>query len=80
MWRLPELVCVFVLEGHRKGVWSVEFSPVDQCVLTSSADKTIRIWNLQDGSCLKTFEGHTASVYRASYLTRGSQFISCGRQ
>uniref|UniRef100_A0A7N0U0S9 U3 small nucleolar RNA-associated protein 13 C-terminal domain-containing protein n=1 Tax=Kalanchoe fedtschenkoi TaxID=63787 RepID=A0A7N0U0S9_KALFE len=78
VWRLPDLVRVFVLKGHRKGVWSVEFSPVDQCVLTSSADKTIKIWNLQDGSCLKTFEGHTASVYRASYLTRGSQIISCG--
>ncbi|CAM8968469.1 unnamed protein product [Rhodiola kirilowii] len=78
VWRLPDLVRLFVLKGHRKGVWSVEFSPVDQCVLTSSADKTIKIWNLQDGSCLKTFEGHTASVYRASYLTRGSQIISCG--
>jgi len=36
------------------------------------------MWAIADGSCLKTFEGHTSSVLRASFLTRGSQFVSCG--
>lgn len=78
VWRLPELVSVVVLRGHKKGIWSVEFSPVDKCVITSSADKTIKIWAITDGSCLKTFEGHTSGVLRASFLTRGTQFVSCG--
>ncbi|KAK8950127.1 hypothetical protein KSP40_PGU015282 [Platanthera guangdongensis] len=39
---------------------------------------TIKIWAVSDGSCLKTFEGHTAGVSRASFLTRGAQFVSCG--
>jgi len=72
------LVPVLVLRGHKRGVWCVEFSPVDQCVMTASGDKTIKIWALSDGSCLKTFEGHTASVLRASFLTRGTQFVSSG--
>lgn len=67
-----------VLKGHKRGIWSVEFSPVDQCVITASGDKTIKIWAISDGSCLKTFEGHTSSVIRASFLTRGTQFASCG--
>lgn len=67
-----------VLRGHKRGIWSVEFSPVDQCVITASGDKTIKIWAISDGSCLKTFEGHTSSVFRASFLTRGTQFVSCG--
>lgn len=78
VWRLPDLVSVVVFKGHKRGIWSVEFSPVDQCVLTASGDKTIRIWAISDGSCLKTFEGHTSSVLRASFLTRGMQFVSCG--
>lgn len=56
----------------------MEFSPVDQCVITASGDKTIKIWAISDGSCLKTFEGHTSSVIRASFITRGTQFVSCG--
>lgn len=80
VWRLPELVPVVTLTGHKRGVWSVEFSPVDQCVLTASGDKTIRIWALSDGSCLKAFEGHTASVLKVSFITRGTQIISAGER
>ena len=36
-------------------------------------DKTVRLWALADGTCLKTFEGHTASVLRVHFLTAGTQ-------
>ncbi len=69
-----------VLKGHKRGIWSVEFSPVERCVITSSGDRTVRIWHVPDGSCLKTFEGHTSSVLRASFLSRGTRFVSSGNQ
>ena len=73
MWRLPDLVQTLTLKGHRRGVWSAAFSPIDQAVLTGSGDATVRLWALTDGSCLKTFEGHSASVLRASFITYGTQ-------
>ena len=73
VWRLPDLVQTLTLRGHRRGIWTVQFSPIDQCVLTGSGDATIRLWALTDGSCLKTFEGHSASVLRASFITYGTQ-------
>lgn len=80
IWKLPELTPGVVLRGHKRGIWSVEFSPVDQCVITGSGDKTIKIWAISDGSCLKTFEGHTSSVFKVQFLTRGAQFVSCGKE
>ncbi|KAL9940970.1 hypothetical protein V8E36_000458 [Tilletia maclaganii] len=32
--------------GHRRGVWSVRFSPVDPAFVTASSDRTIRMWSL----------------------------------
>lgn len=54
--------------------------PLFQAVLTASGDKTVRIWSLADGTCLKTFEGHTASVLRATFLSRGTQIVSAGQK
>lgn len=47
-------------------------------IVTASGDKTVRLWSLKDGSCLKTFEGHTASVLRVSFLSVGTQLLSAG--
>ena len=54
-------------------MWAAQFSPVDQAVATASGDKTLRLWALADGSCLRTFEGHTASVLRLNFLSAGTQ-------
>eukprot|EP00798_Chlamydomonas_sp_ICE-L_P002642 gene2643-5017_t len=67
IWRLPDLVQVLTLRGHKRGVWSVEFS----------SDKTIKMWSVQDGSCLRTLEGHQATVLRATFVSAGTQILSC---
>lgn len=43
-----------------------------------AGDKTLKLWSLQDGACLRTFEGHTASALRATFATAGTQIVSAG--
>ena len=43
-----------------------------------AGDKTIRLWSLADGACLRTFEGHLASVLRLDFLAAGTQLVSAG--
>lgn len=43
------------LKGHKRGVWSVEFSPVDQ-VVASAGDTTVKLWSVVDFTCLKVLE------------------------
>jgi U3 small nucleolar RNA-associated protein 13 len=66
------------LKGHKRAVWSLEFSPVDQVLASSSGDNTIRIWSLSDYSCLKTFEGHANSVLKVRFVNAGTQLLSTG--
>ena len=47
-----------------------------QCVVTASGDTTLKLWAVSDRSCLKTFEGHTMSVLKAIFITRGTQIAS----
>jgi len=53
---------IFILAGMRM-----------QAVATAAGDATVRLWSLADGACLRTFEGHAASVLRVAFLTAGTQ-------
>lgn len=71
-----ELKCIGTCKGHKRGVWTVKFSPTDRLVATGSGDKTVKLWNLDDFSCIKTFEGHTNSVLRVDFLSAGLQLAT----
>lgn len=83
IWSMEEGEVQGILRGHKRGVWSVAFAPKDTApisgdngpasssrglVLTGSGDKTIKIWSLNDYSCLRTLEGHTNSVLKVLWL------------
>lgn len=71
-----------ILRGHKRGVWSVQFSPADipalkgddgpvtgkGVILTGSGDKSIKLWSLSDYTCIRTFEGHSNSVLKVIWL------------
>ncbi|KAK3677587.1 U3 small nucleolar RNA-associated protein 13 [Recurvomyces mirabilis] len=84
IWDTETGEAVGVLRGHKRGVWSVAFSPPGMpalttgegggassakgMVVTGSGDKTVRIWSLSDYNCLRTFEGHANSVLKVVWL------------
>lgn len=49
--------CRQTLEGHSSWVWSVAFSPDSKWIASGSGDYTIKIWDLETGSCQQTLEG-----------------------
>jgi U3 small nucleolar RNA-associated protein 13 len=69
------------LQGHRRGVSSVTFSPIERVVASSSADGTVKLWNLNNFQCLRTLEADSnrLTVYNCAFLANGQQVMGvCG--
>lgn len=79
LWKAYDLSLVAVLKGHRRGVWDCQFSLTDRVLASASADKTVKLWSIASGdySCVRTFQGHVASVLRVRFLG-GLQLLSSG--
>lgn len=63
------------LSGHKGPIWSIDFSPDQELILSTSEDSTAKLWKL-DGTLLKTFEGHKAGVWAADFNQDQSQIIT----
>lgn len=65
--------CRFVLSGHQKDIFAVAWAPHvrdsndPRLLATASFDNTARIWNAEDGTCLRVFQEHTDSVYSVCF-------------
>jgi WD40 repeat protein len=86
LWNLSTEQCVETLRGHSNRIWSVTFNPqsinednnIDEITLASgSADRTIKLWNVQTGHCFKTLLGHSNSVWQVNFSPDGQHLVSC---
>lgn len=67
---------LFICEGHMGWVRSVSFSPDGEILASAGDDRTIRLWNVQTGQCLKTLTGHTDLVRSVRFGSRRQQLAS----
>mmetsp|Transcript_11717 Transcript_11717/g.22460 ORF Transcript_11717/g.22460 Transcript_11717/m.22460 type:complete len:443 (+) Transcript_11717:385-1713(+) len=56
LWRLASASCVAVFNAHENWVRSVILHPSGQYVISSSDDKTIRVFDIKAQRCLRTLE------------------------
>jgi WD40 repeat protein len=85
LWELQSGQCRHVLQEHLDWVGSVEFSPIQtqpesmlaKLVLASGSDDgTIKLWDVNQGTCLQTFSGHGGNVRAVVFSPNGEQLIS----
>ncbi|XP_071715259.1 transcriptional corepressor LEUNIG_HOMOLOG-like [Rutidosis leptorrhynchoides] len=67
------------LDGHSQAISDIRFSPTMRLLATSSHDKTVRIWDLENpGSSIRTFMGHSASVKSVDFHPKTEDIVcSC---
>lgn len=62
------------LIGHNDAILSIAWSPDGKYLASGSLDKTVRIWDLQTGSCIQTLAGEAHSIV---WSPRGNYLSSC---
>ena len=70
------------MHGHDHNVSSVSFLPTGDYIVSSSRDKTIKMWEVQTGFCVRTYTGHryvTTSQHNVDlFLHQFNLICGCG--
>lgn len=78
IWDIQETYsCIKTLQGHDHNVSSVTFTPSGDHVVSSSRDRTIKIWEVSTGYCIRTLVGHRDWVRQIRIFFDGSLMASC---
>ncbi|HPO15898.1 MAG TPA: metallophosphoesterase [Candidatus Hydrogenedentes bacterium] len=67
---------VRTLRGHTDWIGRIAWSPDGRMLASPSADKTIRVWDVETGECLHTIKGHNRDVKSVSFDPSGLTLAS----
>lgn len=73
LWATDHYQPLRIFAGHLADVTCTRFHPNSNYIATGSADRTIRLWDVLNGNCVRIFTGHKV---KADHLQCESDFIS----
>lgn len=60
--------------GHTDDINSCAISPDCQRSISACDDDTLKLWDTQNGQCLRTFSGHSSKVLSKSEVTAHDRY------
>uniref|UniRef100_A0A914VXZ9 U5 small nuclear ribonucleoprotein 40 kDa protein n=1 Tax=Plectus sambesii TaxID=2011161 RepID=A0A914VXZ9_9BILA len=66
------------IKGHTGAIMEVHFAADSSMLFTASTDKTVRVWDMETGACVRKFRGHTNFVNSCFPARRGPQLVCSG--
>ena len=68
-----------ILRGHTSVVFFAAFSQDGKKIASASGDGTIRIWDVETGTCIHVLVGHTWGVNSAAFSPDGKKVVSASK-
>ena len=66
------------LYGHDRPITSVSFSQKAGLIATSSVDGMVRLWDIEQGTAVRTLRGHEGEVQQAMFDPSGTHLVTAG--
>lgn len=64
------------LQGHSQMICFLSWAPDDKRLLSCGNDRTIRLWSIETGQCVRVFERHTEPITACAWMPNGVNFVS----
>ncbi|KAF9356570.1 hypothetical protein BGX34_009860, partial [Mortierella sp. NVP85] len=77
LWSAETGDCLRLLAGHSQDICSMVFSPKGDRIISSSLDKTVRIWDVGVRTSQRTSGSHNGRVHMVKCSPKGDQVASC---
>ncbi len=65
-----------ILTGHTSYIYSIAFSPDGHLIASGSADRTVRLFDVESGQHKRTFIGHTGTIVSVVFSPDGKTLAS----
>jgi WD40 repeat protein len=66
----------FQLNEHLGGITALAVTPDGEFLISSSEDKTMKVWQLETGLCVQTLRGHSDRIKDLAIAPDGNHLIS----
>jgi len=85
VWTMDRDGCVHDLQAHQKEIYTIKWSPtgpgtnnpnMNLVLASASFDSTVRLWDVERGSCVHTLTRHKEPVYSVAFSPDGKFFAS----
>jgi len=76
IWDVEYGKALHTLKKHSDSVYSVAFSPNGEWLASGSDDHCLHIWNVKDGSLMKTYTGN-GGIFEVCWSGEGNQVAAC---
>ncbi|KAK7591035.1 hypothetical protein V9T40_002648 [Parthenolecanium corni] len=86
IWSMTQDTCVHDLQAHSKEIYTIKWSPtgpgtnnpnMNLILASASFDSTVRLWDVERGTCIHTLTKHTEPVYSVAFSPDG-KFLASG--